>query len=217
MFQDDADRRAFLASIALAVRAAEWQCHAYCLMGNHFHLLLRAGERGLGPGMHIVNTRCAQRYNRRYGVTGHVFDGRFANTPIETEQHRYSVARYIHLNPVRAGLCAHPADWRWSSFRAIAGLERAPRFVSPEPILDLFGGGADGALAGHAFARFVQDGIADDEPGNPHAAAKPPLGELIRTGLEGGRVAHIRYGYTQREVAAALGVAHITFRRYLAR
>jgi REP element-mobilizing transposase RayT len=215
LFVDDGDRIAFLAALGLVVRAEDWRCLAYCLMGNHFHLLVQVGDRGLSAGMHRLNGRCAQRFNRLYGVTGHVFDRRFANQPITRQVHLLEVVRYLHLNPVRAGLCALPGLWPWSSYRAIAGRESAPTFLDARGTLDLFGP-LPGARA--AFEEFVADGLRDPEPREPNEYARPELADLVRTmGLEGGLIAHLRYRYPQALVAEALGVSRNTFRRELQR
>lgn len=216
LFVDDDDRRAFLHSLALVVRDADWLCQCFCLMGNHFHLLVQTGDRGLTPGMHRLQTRCALRYNRLYGVTGHVFDRRFANSLVTRGEHLLELLRYIHLNPVRARLCPHPVAWPWSSFRAIAGIDPAPRFLSPEGPLGLFG--RDETSARTAFVRFVEDGMGVANPPHPDTLARPSLEELVRTlGLEGGRLAYAVHGYRQPEIAAALGMSCTNFRRELQR
>jgi REP element-mobilizing transposase RayT len=215
LFVDDGDREAFLDALTLVSRAEGWRCQSYCLMGNHFHLLLQVGERGLSNGMHRLNTRCAQRFNRLYGVKGHVFDRRFANQPVTREVHLLEVVRYIHLNPVRAGLCALPSLWPWSSYRAIAGRTRPPAFLDVHATLGLFG---SPPARRSAFEEFVADGMRDPEPPKPDRLSRPELAELVRTlGLEGGRIAHLRYKYPQVLVAEALGVSCSTFRRELQR
>ena len=216
LFVDDDDRRAFLHSLALVVRDADWSCHCFCLMGNHFHLLVQTGSRGLTPGMHRLQTRCAQRYNRLYGVTGHVFDRRFANQLVTRGEHLFELVRYIHLNPVRARLCTHPSAWAWSSFRAIAGIDPAPGFLSAEGALGLFGRDEQSARA--AFVRFVEDGMTVVDPPHPDTLARPSLAELVRSlGLEGGLLAYLCHGYRQPEIAAALGMSCTNFRRELQR
>ena len=213
LFADDDDRRTFLRTLAGVVRSHDWTCHSFCLMGNHFHLVVQTGELGLANGMHRLNGLHAQRYNRIYGVTGHVFDRRYANHLVTEHQHLLELTRYVHLNPVRAGLCKHPRDWTWSSYRAIAGLDRPAAMVSPMATLSLFDHDIDQARV--AFVRHLEEGMAAAAV-QPAPLARPKLLDLVRTlGREGGVAAHIRYGYSQRDVAAALGMSPRTFRRHL--
>ena len=104
---------------------AEWTILAYCLMPNHVHLVVDAPIGDLSTAMHRVNGLYAQRFNREHGYCGHLFQGRFHAKPIRHESHLPGSIRYVLLNPVRAGLCGHPQQWRWSSYRACAGLEPA--------------------------------------------------------------------------------------------
>lgn len=130
VFRDDDDRLTFLALVARVCERHGWQCHAYCLLGTHYHLLIELREPTLSRGMHLLNGSAARIYNAKYGAAGHVFERRFNDTPVETEAHMLSAARYIELNPVRAGICVRPGDWRWSSFRANVGDALRPPFLS---------------------------------------------------------------------------------------
>ena len=105
------------------------RCQAYCLMGNHYHLALRTPEANIGAGMHRLNGLYAQAFNRRHGFTGHLFEDRYWSTMPETEEEVFKVLRYVVLNPVRAGLCALPHQWPWSSYRSTAGIDPAPGFL----------------------------------------------------------------------------------------
>jgi REP-associated tyrosine transposase len=127
-------------------------------MTNHFHLVLRANEGNLSPGMQILNRGHAQFVNKRYGRGGHLFRNRFGAEAIETDEHLREACRYVVLNPVRAGIVADPVDWRWSSYRATVGLERAPAFLAVRELLGLFG--SEVAAARDAYRRFVADGMA---------------------------------------------------------
>jgi REP-associated tyrosine transposase len=93
-----------------------WIRHAYCLIPNHYHLLLEVPELDLPRGLHRLNGRYARRFNQRHGRVGHVFGGPYFAQPVRRDEHVIEACRYIVLNPVRAGLCAHPADWPWSSY-----------------------------------------------------------------------------------------------------
>lgn len=214
LFVDDGDRQDFLALMGRTVAEVGWTCHSYCLMGNHYHLVVRVGERGLSRGMYRLNGLFSQRYNRRYRVAGHVLDKRFGNQLVDTHEHLLELVRYVHLNPVRGGLCPLPDGWRWSSYRAIAGLEPAPAFLDTDETLGLFG--RDPAAARAAFVRFVHAGISLPPRPKPGDASRPDLLNLVRTmGLEGAKLAVEVHGYARREVAAALGVHPRTLRRHL--
>lgn len=158
VFRDTDDRRAFLWLIGDTVARMRWRCLAYCVLSTHYHLLVETPLANISRGMCELNGKHARRFNRRYGYEGHVFERRFAAHVVETERHLYETIRYIDLNPVRAGICASPADWPWSSYRALVGLEQPRRFLS----LDLrrrFGGAGDGT---RAYERFVLDGLRQE-------------------------------------------------------
>jgi putative transposase len=135
-----------------------WTLFTYCLMTNHFHLVLRSNEGNLSPGMQILNRGHAQLVNKRYGRDGHLFRNRFGAEAIESDEHLREACRYVVLNPVRAGIVVDPADWPWSSYRATAGLERAPAFLAVSELLGLFG--SEVTAAREAYRRFIADGIA---------------------------------------------------------
>jgi putative transposase len=103
-------------------RARKWTIHAYCLMPNHYHVLLECPQADLSAGVQKLNGEYASWFNRCHGLVGHVFQGRFRSVPIESDGHFLQTIRYMALNPVRAGLCRAPADWRWSSYwETVAG------------------------------------------------------------------------------------------------
>jgi REP-associated tyrosine transposase len=116
IYHDDDDRRYFLQLCDRVARRRAWRVHAYCLMTNHFHLLLETPEPNLSTGMHQLNGVYAKQFNERHSWDGHLFDKRFESRLVESESHYMEVLRYVAFNPVRAGLCAHPSEWRWSSF-----------------------------------------------------------------------------------------------------
>lgn len=155
VFRDTVDRLAFLALVAGTAERKGWKCLSYCLLTTHYHLLVQTPLPNISPGMCELNGKHARRYNERHCLDGHVFERRFAAKLVETEDHLFESIRYIDLNPVRAGVCASPADWPWSSYRAMVGLERPRSFLS----LDLrrrFGGAADGI---RSYERFVLDAL----------------------------------------------------------
>jgi REP element-mobilizing transposase RayT len=152
IFLADDDRQLFLAILADVVKRFEWRCQAYCLMGNHYHLALRTPEANIGAGMHRLNGLYAQWFNRRHGFKGHLFEERYWSGLVEADEQVFSVTRYVVLNPVRAGICALPHQWAWSSYRATAGLDRKPRFLD---LRWLDGWGRD------RYRSYVLDGLEE--------------------------------------------------------
>lgn len=130
VYTDDEDRRNFLRILADVNRRFETRCHAYCLMGNHYHLVLETPRGNLSAAMRQLNGVYTQKYNWLHGKVGHVFQGRYKSIIIERDAHLLEAARYVVLNPVRAGIARGPEDWPWSSYLATAGL------AEPEPCLD---------------------------------------------------------------------------------
>ena len=114
IYLDREDCRSFLDLFASAVRRHGWDVYAFCLMGNHYHLVIEATRAELSGGVQRLNGVYAQRFNRRHGRWGHLFGGRFASWVIETDEHLYDACRYVLENPVRAGLCERTDDWPWS-------------------------------------------------------------------------------------------------------
>jgi REP element-mobilizing transposase RayT len=111
---DDVDWLALRAVVLRAEERFSWRYDAYCLMSSHFHLVVRATRESLSSGMHWLNGIYAQRFNRRHGRSGHLFENRFSARVIESEEHWQESCRYVFDNPVKAGLCEFAADWPWS-------------------------------------------------------------------------------------------------------
>jgi putative transposase len=139
IFLEEVDYVLFLQRLARAVERRGLVCLAYCLLPNHYHLLLETPEPNLSAGMLVLNGSYARTFNWRHKRTGHVFEGPYFAELIETDEHLMEACRYVALNPVRAGLCRHPEDWRWSSHRATAGLEHYPPYLSADRVRRLFG------------------------------------------------------------------------------
>jgi putative transposase len=117
IFRDDDDRRSFLALLARTVARHDWTCHAFCLMGTHYHLVLQTTRTDLSTGFQWLNGSYAQAFNRRHKRWGHLFGARFAAWLVETDEHLAAACRYVVSNPVRAGLVERAEDWRWSGIR----------------------------------------------------------------------------------------------------
>jgi len=133
LYRDDFDRIEFLRLLGETVRAFGWICHAYCEMTTHYHALLTTTEPNIAAGMQALNSRHAEYFNRRHGVTGHLFRSRYGDVVVEGDGHFLSEYRYITRNPVAAGLCDEPDQWRWSSYRATLGLITKPTLPHERP------------------------------------------------------------------------------------
>ncbi|MDA0185222.1 transposase [Solirubrobacter phytolaccae] len=115
IFVDDRDRRRYLALLAAVIGRTEWMCLSYCLMGNHIHLLVETRQPNLGAGMHRLQGQYAQYFNRRHGLSGHLFQDRYDAVPIGSDPQLWVAAAYVARNPVAAGLCRKATDYLWSS------------------------------------------------------------------------------------------------------
>ena len=151
------DRELFLALLDETVQRAGWLCHGYCLMGNHFHLVVETPQPNIAAGMQFLKGRYAAWFNHFTAREGALFERRYFGELIEAESHAYEIMRYLVLNPVRARLCAHPRDWRWSSHPAIVGMVKRPRYLQTARVHELFGEGPRGIVL---YEQFVEDGLA---------------------------------------------------------
>ena len=172
IFLDDGDRNRFLATLRSVVERMNVLCHAYCLMGNHYHLLLETPDANLSLAIRQLNGVYAQSFNHRHARVGHLFQGRFNSRLVEKEAYLLVVSRYIVLNPVRADLVPSPADWRWSSYLAHAGRVEPPSFLNVDWLLTRFDAN-DRHNAQVAYRGFVREGLGDS---NPACDGKPILG-----------------------------------------
>jgi REP element-mobilizing transposase RayT len=157
IFTDDIDRYGLLTVFARTVAARGWLCHAYCLMTNHAHFVIETPEPNLAPGMRDFVSGYARRYNDLRGRTGHVFGERYKAVLVQRETHLLELARYVVLNPVRAGACHTPGAWPWSSYGATAGDVACPSFLTVDWLLSQFASDEERARA--AYRRFVADGL----------------------------------------------------------
>ena len=130
IFVDDHDRGTLLRILVHALRAFEAQVFAFCLMGNHYHLVLQTHRANLSALMHDVNSRYSMGFNQRHTRRGHVLEGRFKALHVDRDAYLLQVCRYVELNPVRASLVDSPARWRWSSYRAHAGSIPSPAWLA---------------------------------------------------------------------------------------
>ncbi|MEZ5628638.1 MAG: transposase [Rhodocyclaceae bacterium] len=157
IYRDDEDRRAWLGVFGAVCERFNWRCHAYCLMSNHYHVVVETPEANLSKGMRQLNGVFTQVFNRRHGVTGHLFQGRFKGILVEQDAYLLELARYVVLNPVRAAMVAQAADWPWSSYGAMLGRDPAPTWLETDWILGQFGRARK--LAQARYAAFVAEGV----------------------------------------------------------
>lgn len=168
IFLDDEDNRKFLETLGKTLDRFHWLCHAFCLMVNHYHILVETPEANLSKGMHHLNAAFCQAHNKRHDRVGHLFQGRFRSIVVDRESYLLELARYVVINPVRAGMVARPEDWPWSSYRATAGLPLSPAaagafdFLTTAWLLGQFG--RTEAAARQRYRAFVSAGIGTDSP-----------------------------------------------------
>jgi len=162
IFGSDRDRERWLELLGWAAGRERWEVHAYCLMSNHYHLLVETPQGGISAGVHALNSRYAQWFNFRMKRHGHLFEGRFRAVLVQKESHLLELARYIVLNPVRSKLVAGAGDWRWSSYRATAGFVGPPDWLAVDWTLAQFGARRQTSLA--AYRRFVAQGKGVPSP-----------------------------------------------------
>jgi putative transposase len=162
VFEDGHDRGQFFLILEEVVKRHNWLCHAYCLMDNHYHILVETVEGNLSLAMRHLNGVYTQRFNRRHHRVGHVFQGRFKSVLVEKESYLLELCRYVVLNPVRAGIVKHPGAYRWSSYKSTAGLVKAPPFLTVHWILAHFG--KRRREAQREYRRFVQAGMKGASP-----------------------------------------------------
>jgi putative transposase len=162
IYLDDQDRRLFLDLLGKEVAQQGWRCYAYCLMDNHYHLLIETPQPNLVAGMRRLNGVYTQAFNRRHQHVGHVFQGRYKSIVVDKDSYALELCRYIVLNPVRARTVKRAADWAWSSYRASAGRAAAPDWLDATWAGALLGG----RDAQAAYERFVAEGVNQASPWN---------------------------------------------------
>jgi REP element-mobilizing transposase RayT len=162
IFEDDTDRQTFLGILAQVVVQFNWLCYAWCLMDNHYHLLIQTPDANLSKGMRQLNGVFTQTSNRRHGQVGHLFQGRFKAILVDSDAYLLELARYVVLNPVRAGMVRKPQLWLWSSYRASLGLAPTEPFLAVDGLLAQFANRR--AVARARYAKFVAEGIEAPSP-----------------------------------------------------
>lgn len=252
IFIDREDRRLFLSLLEDVKERYNWLWYGYCLMSNHYHLLIETPDGNLSRGMRQLNGVYTQGFNKRHGRTGHIFQGRFKAILVQKESYLLEVCRYVVLNPVRAGLVSYPEEWKWSSYLATMGMVEKPKFLCSDWILAQLG--HDMVTARKAYRDFVITGIKKESPWKDlkggtflgkenfieevkeflkgkerikeiprieRFVGRPPLKEIfgeIKTKpleIKGMYAAHVRYGYTLKEIGDFLGIHYSTVSKLL--
>ena len=149
IFRDDEDRERFLSLVAEGVERFRHEIHAYCLMGNHFHLVVRVGPTPLASVMQNLSTRYVQSFNRRYKRVGPLFQGRYKAIIVAADDYFLPLLAYVHQNPVKARKVSRAADYRWSSHRYYVS-QPPPECLSTQYGLSFFSGSTE------SFDQYVE-------------------------------------------------------------
>lgn len=162
IFLNDADRVNWLELFGKVCKRFNWVCHGYCLMTNHYHLIVETVDGGLSTGMRQLNGVYTQTFNRIHDSVGHLFQGRYKSILVDKDSYLLELNRYVVLNPVRAGLVVDPGDWRWSSYSTVVGKVSSPVWLNSSLILAFFHPGEQQAQM--RYQNFVRDGIGSESP-----------------------------------------------------
>lgn len=162
IYLDDTDRAFWMQTLAEVCAHFNFAIHSFCQMSNHYHILLETEAANLAQGMRDLNGIYSQYFNRRHGLVGHVFQGRYKAILVQKENYLLELARYIVLNPVRANVVTTPEEWPWSSYRLMSGTAAAPAWLNTEWILEKLSPHRPDALA--AYKTFVHAGIGKSTP-----------------------------------------------------
>jgi REP element-mobilizing transposase RayT len=162
IFEQIEDRYRFLSILSTVVERFNWICHTYCLMENHYHLLIETPEGNLSKGMRELNGVYTQWFNQRHNRVGHLYQGRYKAILVEKDSYLLTLCRYVVLNPVRSGLVKKPEEWIWSSYRAVIGEIRKPPLLTSNWILSQFDDRK--RLAIMKYKKFISEGLKKVSP-----------------------------------------------------
>jgi putative transposase len=140
IFNDNQDRWYYLKVLADAKEKTPFRIHAYCLMGNHIHLLFQELHEPIGNTLKRIGSSYVYWYNRKYERVGHLFQGRFKSEPVERDSYFLTVLRYIHQNPVKAKIVQNCWEYPWSSYSVYAGTSQDNAVVDIDYSIDMMGG-----------------------------------------------------------------------------
>jgi putative transposase len=171
IFRDDEDREKFFSSLSDLPNRFGVVIHGFVLMGNHYHLLLETPSPNLQRAMQYLNTAYTVYFNRRHHRAGHLLQGRYKAFVIDKDSYLLSVSRYLHLNPVRAGMVKRPEEYPWSSYREYIGKRKRRGWLTCDWVLEQFSKNATRARRG--YKEFVEDAVGGSD--NPFALLKAGL------------------------------------------
>ena len=161
IFLDEKDFADFLGVLCSVVKRYHFILHAYCLMNNHYHLLIETPYGNLSRGMRQLNGLYTQRFNQRHQRVGHLLQGRYRAILVDKDNYLLELCRYVVLNPVRAKIVKDPKDWEWSAYQAIIGHKGIP-CLTTDWILSQFG--KEQKAASRGYQAFVHSGIKAESP-----------------------------------------------------
>lgn len=162
IYISEEDREKFLSVLGDACAKYQWLCHSYCLMTNHYHLLIETPLGNLSKGMRYLNSVYTQKFNRSHNRIGHVLQGRYKSILVEKDSYLLELSRYIVLNPVRAGMVQKPDEWPWSSYLAISGKVPVPSWLKVDWLLSCFSSTKSAARI--KYQLFVESGRNKKNP-----------------------------------------------------
>lgn len=218
IFRETSDWEYFMVVLSSVVSDCSWLCHSYCLMKNHYHLLIETLEGCLSEGMHFLNGYLSSRFNKKYGNVGHVLQGRYHSPLVKHDSHFLELLRYMALNPVKDGFVKHPRDWRWSCFRALTGTEPGPSFLTATLALGMFSANLDAARV--LYSDFVMERL---QAALEASRGRPALADLFagcqhknqrNTAIT---EAYTKHRYSMSEIAGFLHISCATVSRVIAR
>ena len=157
IYEDDNDRLQWLDVLSRACERYNWRVYAYCLMDNHYHVLLETADGNLSKGMRHLNGVYTQYFNRQHNRVGHVFQGRYKAILVEKESYLLELSRYVVLNPIRARMIKDMNQWKWSSYQATSGKAQVPDWLETDWLLSQFG--RQRKRARERYIDFVREGI----------------------------------------------------------
>ena len=158
IYREEVDFNLFLDVLAEVCDRFNWVIHSWCLMTNHYHLVVETPDGNLSAGMRQLNGVYTTRFNRRYGRVGHLFQGRYKAILVDKSAYLLELSRYVVLNPVRACMVDHPGDWLWSSYRYTLGELHSPDWLATDAMLLQFSDHREQAC--ERFVAFVLAGVS---------------------------------------------------------
>lgn len=232
IFRNESDFTTFIEVISYVCERYNWVIHAYCLMTNHYHLLIETPEANLSKGMRQLNGVYTQRFNRSYQRVGHLFQGRYKSILVDKDSYLLELCRYIVLNPVRAkGMVDHPCEWLWSSYHETTGMRDIPEWLAVDALLCMFAATKGKAI--ECYKHFVAEGkrvdiwqnlksqvyLGDDEFVEKHKITIKDNVDIVLNEVPKKQVrtkAYLSGGYSMKEIVSYFDVHYSKVSRAVA-